>query len=328
MPVERPLLGAPLALEAVGAALAGGPAEVEGGEALLDRPLQRRPVEQHVHADGVVAAQRGGPGDLEGVAVREQEPGRGRLALHPHDDHLDRVGEGPGDGLEELDRVDRRAEVPHVLGEDAVEVRQQARPTPLHRGTLPLGPLHLGAELAAERLPELLGAAGQGPQHRHLVGAHGPVALERRRVAQLQVRDPEEVRDPAGLVQQLGGDHRGVGDDAPVIHVGDRDQVVAEEPAPQAHERQHAPHLPGGVLRVEVVGLVPEEVPDQPRPGRAVVDGRRRVTGDEGVPARLLAGREGADLYGGREQLGYGGVHALGNRKDAETLGMNGIALI
>src|SRR5262245_44761492 len=64
VPVERDWLGAPLRLEAGGAAVRCGAAEVEAAVPCLRAVAERGPVAEHVRAEGIVRAERRGPRHL------------------------------------------------------------------------------------------------------------------------------------------------------------------------------------------------------------------------------------------------------------------------
>ena len=85
---------------------------------------QDGPIEEHVGAQSVVASQRGCPWNLQLAPEAHQEPCRDRPIRQERRADARHIRELPEDGAEEPLRIDRRAEIAHVGGEDQVEIVQ------------------------------------------------------------------------------------------------------------------------------------------------------------------------------------------------------------
>ncbi len=91
----------------------------------LDGELQHLPVEQDVGAERIELAQRRGPRHLDGVAATSGRATPRPGGPGPNHEDARVAAEGRQHRAEELQRVDRRAEVAHVVREHLVEGVEQ-----------------------------------------------------------------------------------------------------------------------------------------------------------------------------------------------------------
>jgi hypothetical protein len=283
----------------MGAAAARRAPEVELARAAGDRPAHGFPIEDVVRAAVTVLAQARGPRHADPVAKADGDQAADRLGAVPRHDDPEVCAERRQHHAEEALCVDRRAEIPHVDLERAIEAVQQLLlgsfgDLEALAGRLP-GPV---ARLLAQALPLLVRILLER-QHQidpRLVALRRP-ALERRRLTQLEDAGSELAREPQrGLEQGLLGT-LAAGEDPRAIEKRKRDELASPAQGPEAHQRQHSGQH-ASLSRREVAGLQPIGFSQDSAPQRRVSQSGSGSPGDELVP--LLTGIcDALDLHDG-----------------------------
>ena len=112
-----------------------------------------------------------------------------------------------------------------------------------------------------------------------------PLRMAGRHVAELQMVHAKFARQ---VLRRIFQRCHGLGIDcrhAAIDGEGQGDQGVAEKPAPDMGKRQDSPDT-GGVLRIEKMGRMPENLTDDLLPRRTMEEGRFGAIIDKRVPAQ------------------------------------------
>jgi len=148
-----------------------------------------------------------------------------------------------------------------------------------------------------------------------------PVGMAHLAMAQLEMLHAQPARGRIGRLLQSGRGLLVVRGHSPIHAERERHQGIAEQPALDPRERQHALDF-SRTFGVEEEGAMPEDLLEERLPAGAVEEARLRAVHDEGIPARRIPRGELAHRDRARSVHGEacpGGVHGRVSGNTAST---------
>ena len=282
-------------------AAGGRTAEVEDGAAVLDRPLERAPVEQHVRRRAVEAPVGRRPDHLGDAAAPMEPPGGDGFAAAAHDDERRLVRKRRGEPPEERLAVDRRAVLAPLARQQAMELRHQFRAADRRRHPFLRRPFHLGPQLGAEPAPEFVGRGGKRQPRADLGRRRRQRQRRLGRLAQLSEARPLRAQRVRGGREQRVARLVVGGGEAGVVDEGEREQAAAEQRVGLRDQRQHADDLAARERR-ERAPRKPELGGQQVPPRPTLVARRFRAGPHEAVPRGRVGLRGAPDDHAHRRR--------------------------